>query len=172
MVSSELGRIEVLRAAHRVGGRALTEAHAVVADLDLVPLARAVHDLACDIGHPLLRTLDAIHLASAVLLSDELTAFVAYDHRLTSAAEAAGLTVATPATQRRPTSALHPDAARTDREHLPGQRSPGVVPLPGHRPRDSAPVRQENGVRGSGFCDDRNRWSHSITMTQPRWQGR
>ncbi|MCA1702120.1 MAG: PIN domain-containing protein [Actinobacteria bacterium] len=96
VVSSELGRVEVLRAARRVGGRALTEAHAVVADIDLVPLDRAVHDLASDIGHPLLRTLDAIHLAPAVLLSDELTAFIAYGHRLTSAAEAAGLTVATP----------------------------------------------------------------------------
>ena len=96
VVSSELGRVEVLRAARRVDGRALTEAHAVVADIDLVPLDRAVHDLASDIGHPLLRTLDAIHLASAVLLSDELTAFIAYDHRLTSAADAAGLISATP----------------------------------------------------------------------------
>ncbi|MGH3869987.1 MAG: type II toxin-antitoxin system VapC family toxin [Pseudonocardiaceae bacterium] len=96
VVSSELGRVEVLRAARRVGGRALTEARAVVADIDLVPLDRTVHDLASDIGDPLLRTLDALHLASAVLLSDELTVFVAYDQRLTSAAQAAGLVVATP----------------------------------------------------------------------------
>lgn len=96
VVSSELGRVEVRRAARRVGGRVLTEAHAVVADVDLVPLDRAVQDLASDIGHPLLRTLDAIHLASAVLLSDELTAFIVYDHGLASAAEVAGLTVTTP----------------------------------------------------------------------------
>ena len=38
--------------------------------------------------------LDALHLASAVLLSDELTAFIVYDQRLTSAARAAGLVVA------------------------------------------------------------------------------
>jgi predicted nucleic acid-binding protein len=96
VVTSELGRVEVLRAARRVGGRVLTEARAVVGDLDLVPLDRAVQDLACDIGEPLLRTLDALHLASAVLLSEQLTAFVAYDHRLTSAAQSAGLVVATP----------------------------------------------------------------------------
>jgi uncharacterized protein len=96
VVSSELGRVEVLRAARRVGGRALTEARAVVSDIDLVPLDRAVQDLASDIGDPLLRTLDALHLASAVLLSDELTVFIAYDQRLTSAAQAAGLVVATP----------------------------------------------------------------------------
>jgi len=95
VVTSELGRVEVLRAARRVGGRAPTEARAVLGDLDLVPLGRAVQDLACDIATPLLRTLDALHLASAVLLSEELTAFIAYDHRLV-AAQAAGLVVATP----------------------------------------------------------------------------
>jgi predicted nucleic acid-binding protein len=96
VVSSELGRVEVLRAARRVGGRALTEARAVVGDIDLVPLDRTVQDLACDIDHPLLCTLDALHLASAVLLGDELTAFIAYDQWLTSAAHTAGLVVATP----------------------------------------------------------------------------
>lgn len=96
VVTSELGRVEVLRAARRVGGPVLIEARAVVADLDLVALDRAVQDIACDIGDPLLRTLDAPHLASALLLGDDLAAFVAYDHRLGSAARAAGLVVATP----------------------------------------------------------------------------
>lgn len=95
-VSSELGRVEVLRAARRVGDRAVTEARVVLGDIDLVPLNRAVQDLASDIGHPPLRTLDALHLASAVLLSEELTAFIAYDYRLISAAQAAGLIVVTP----------------------------------------------------------------------------
>lgn len=96
VVTSELGRVEVLRAARRVSGEALTEAQAVIGDVDLVPLDQGVRDLACDIGEPLLRTLDAIHLASAVLLRDELSAFVAYDHRLSSAAQAAGLPTTTP----------------------------------------------------------------------------
>ncbi len=102
VVTSELGRVEVLRAARRVGGRAPTEARAVLGDLDLVPLGRAVQDLACDIATPLLRTLDALHLASAVLLSEELTAFIAYDHRLAVAAQAAGLVVATPGHGQQP----------------------------------------------------------------------
>lgn len=96
VVSSELGRIEVLRAARTAGDPALAEARAVVGDLDLVPLGRAVQDVACDIGEPLLRTLDALHLASALLLGDELMAFVAYDQRLAAGARAAGLVVATP----------------------------------------------------------------------------
>ena len=68
----------------------------MVGDLDLVRLDRAVQDVACDLGDPLLRPLDALHLASALLLGEELTAFVAYDRRLAAAAQAAGLVTATP----------------------------------------------------------------------------
>lgn len=103
MVTSELGRVEVLRAARRVGELALAEARAVVGDLDLIPLDRAVQDVACDIGDPLLRTLDALHLASALLLGDALTAFIAYDQRLADGAQATGLVVAAPGQPPPPT---------------------------------------------------------------------
>lgn len=96
-VTSELGRVEVLRAARKLGGHVMVEARAVVGDLDLVPLDRAVQDVACELGDPMLRTLDALHLASALLFGDELTAFVAYDQRLVAAAKAAGLRVIAPA---------------------------------------------------------------------------
>ncbi|MHB1535809.1 MAG: type II toxin-antitoxin system VapC family toxin [Acidimicrobiales bacterium] len=95
-VTSELGRVEVLRAARRLGSQVIVEARAVVGDLDLVPLDRAVQEVACELEGPLLRTLDALHLASALLLGAELTAFVTYDHRLVAAAKAAGLRVSTP----------------------------------------------------------------------------
>lgn len=98
LVTSEVGRVEVLRAARRVGARVQAEARVLLGDLDLVPLDRSVQDLASDIADPLLRTLDALHLASAVLLTDHLTAFVAYDHRLAGAAQAEGLVVAAPGT--------------------------------------------------------------------------
>lgn len=102
VVSSELGRVEVLRAARRVGDVVVAEARAVVDELDLVPLDRAVQDVACDIGDPLLRSLDALHLASALLLGAGLTTFISYDHRLTDAAKAAGVLVATPGQSCRP----------------------------------------------------------------------
>lgn len=95
-VTSELGRVEVLRAARRADANALAEARIVVGDLDLVPLDRAVQDVACDVGDPSLRTLDALHLASALLLGDALTVLVTYDHRLADAARAAGVVVASP----------------------------------------------------------------------------
>lgn len=96
LVTSELGRVEVLRAARRAGEDAVAEAHAVIGDIDLVALDRVVQDLACDLGETHLRTLDALHLASAALLRDELTAFVAYDHRLVTAARAANLPATSP----------------------------------------------------------------------------
>lgn len=96
VLTSELGRVEVIRAARRAGDAALVEARAVMGDVDLVPLSQGVRDLACEIGEPMLRTLDAVHLASAVLLGDELTAFVAYDLRLADAARSAELPVAHP----------------------------------------------------------------------------
>lgn len=96
VVTSELGRVEVLRATRRIGVQVLAEARAVLGDVDMVPLDRAVQDLACDIGDPRLRTLDALHLASALLLGAGLTAFIAYDRRLADAAQAAGLSVSTP----------------------------------------------------------------------------
>ena len=96
VITSELGRVEVLRAARRAGSQALAEAREIVGDVDLVPLDRRVQDLACEIGDPPLRTLDALHLASALLLRDEVTAFVAYDERLATAARAAGLPTTSP----------------------------------------------------------------------------
>lgn len=96
LVSSRLGRIEVLRGARRYGEEELVKAREVLTTFDLLPFDDAVQDLACEVGDPLLRTLDALHLSSAILLGTELTAFVAYDHRLVEAARAAGLPVASP----------------------------------------------------------------------------
>ena len=97
IVSSELARIEVVRAARRTSDARLeAEGRAIAADLDVVPMDRAVQDLAAEIGDPSLRTLDAIHLASAILIRDELTGFVAYDQRLVDAAREAGLQVVRP----------------------------------------------------------------------------
>ncbi|MGH8980602.1 MAG: type II toxin-antitoxin system VapC family toxin [Acidimicrobiales bacterium] len=96
VVTSELGRAEILRASRRAEARASTEARAVIADADLVSLDRGVQDLACEIGDPPLRTLDALHLASAVLPGDGLTAFAAFDRRLLGAARSAGLPIVFP----------------------------------------------------------------------------
>ena len=89
LVSSELAKVEVFRACRRVNADALPEARTLIAGLNLIPMTSAVLDEATEVGDTLLRSLDAIHLASAVSIRADLSAFIAYD-RLAEAASAAG----------------------------------------------------------------------------------
>ena len=96
MVSSELAKVEVVRATRRLDAAVVPAARALVSQLDLVPLGSGLIEEATDAGEPLLRTLDAIHLASALSIRNELTAFVAYDNRLLTAAHDAGIEPTSP----------------------------------------------------------------------------
>jgi uncharacterized protein len=91
VVSSELAKVEVIRACRRVNADALPEARALLAELDLIPLSREVVDGAAEVGETLLRSPDAIHLASALSIRADISAFIAYDLGLANAASAAGL---------------------------------------------------------------------------------
>lgn len=95
-VTSELGRVEVLRAARRAGDEAVARARGLTDSLDLVPLDRTVQDAASEIGSALLRTLDVLHLASALVIVSEVSSFVSYDHRLAEAAKEVDLRVDAP----------------------------------------------------------------------------
>jgi uncharacterized protein len=98
VLSSELAKVEVVRAARRLDPDpdAVSTARRLVTQLDLVPLSADVLEAAADIGDPLLRSLDALHLASASAVGTPLMAFVAYDRRLTAAGRNLGLPVAHP----------------------------------------------------------------------------
>jgi uncharacterized protein len=95
-VSSELAKLEVVRAARRLDSRVVPPARALVSQLDLIPWSSSLIEEAADAGDPTLRSLDAIHLVSALSIREALTAFVAYDPRLIGAAQAAGLTAESP----------------------------------------------------------------------------
>lgn len=96
MVSSELAKIEVVRATRRLETAVVPAARALLSQLDLIPLSSGLIEEATDAGAPLLRTLDAIHLASALSIRNELTAFVAYDNRLLAAAQDVGIEPTSP----------------------------------------------------------------------------
>jgi predicted nucleic acid-binding protein len=93
--SSALVRVEVIRAARLDGENAELRARAVLDGVDLMPMDWALLDRAAVLPFAV-RSLDAIHLASAIQLGGKLRAFVAYDRRLLAAAEHAGLPVASP----------------------------------------------------------------------------
>lgn len=99
-VTSRLATVEVVRALRRRGRETAALEDAVgeaFAGLAIVELDRTIAELAGRIGPPTLRSLDAVHLASAVALGSELGAVVTYDRRLADAARAAGLEVIAPA---------------------------------------------------------------------------
>lgn len=97
-VSSEIARVEVLRAIRRSGGDRdmLERGQEVIRRVGLLRVDGRVLDLAADVEPGDLRTLDAVHLASALVVGDALGAFVTYDRRLMAAAEQAGLGVQSP----------------------------------------------------------------------------
>ena len=74
----------------------LPAARALLSDLNLIPLSGNVIDDAGDLGEPLLRSLAALHLASARSIAPELPAFVAYDRSLVAAAAGSGLEAVQP----------------------------------------------------------------------------
>ena len=68
--------------------------------IGVLEVTAGVLTAAAQLDPPALRSLDAIQLASALLLGDELEVFVAYDERLLAAASALGMPVAAPGSDR------------------------------------------------------------------------
>jgi len=95
-VSSTLLDVEAHRVAARLGTVAAARTAQLLAGIALTPITPEVRSLARTIPPLSLRSLDAIHLATAVALGPDLGVFVAYDRRLLDAAADAGLTVASP----------------------------------------------------------------------------
>ena len=98
-VSSALALVEVPRALRRAGfGTAeRRRARDILARIALVDVDRRALVTAAALDPPGLRTLDAIHLATALALREELVALVTYDRRLAAAAESARLEALAPA---------------------------------------------------------------------------
>jgi uncharacterized protein len=97
LVSSSLVRAEVPRAIWRADPSALPESYLVIRRTTEIEVTDSVLSKAASVRPAILRVADAIHLASALALRSDLTAFVGYDKRLLAAAKEAGLPTASPA---------------------------------------------------------------------------
>ena len=98
-VTSLLARIEVHRALNRASkdpGIDQDRLRFLFASLNFLPMDE-VATSAARLHPPTLRSLDAIHLASALSLGNQLAGFVAYDSRLADAARDFGIRVYAPA---------------------------------------------------------------------------
>jgi len=96
LISSALARAEVLRALLPAGEAAVARGRDVLARLELVRINERVLSTAGLLEPAELRTLDAIHLATAAQLGRELGAVVIYDERMSDAAKRLGHRVASP----------------------------------------------------------------------------
>jgi uncharacterized protein len=96
LVSSALHRAEVPRAVWRAEPGALPRSYRLIRRIARVALTADVLDNSATLPPQALRPAHAIHLASALALRLDLTAFVAYDEPLLAAAQGAGLPVESP----------------------------------------------------------------------------
>lgn len=96
LVSSALARTEVLRALLPAGDDAVAGGRKVLTRLDLVRINNRVLDGAATLRPAELCSLDAIHLATAGLLGEDLGALVTYDERMAEGARHLGHRVAVP----------------------------------------------------------------------------
>jgi predicted nucleic acid-binding protein len=103
-VSSDLTHVEVIRTARRGDASATTiledRAREVIAAVNLLAITEEVLELAAMMEPNGLRSLDAIHLASALAMGSDLGAMVTYDMALAAAARSAGIEVLAPGAQR------------------------------------------------------------------------
>jgi predicted nucleic acid-binding protein len=96
LVSSALARTEVMRALLSAGPQALARGEEVLRRIQLLRVSDRVLIEAGRLASAEVRSLDAIHLASAGQLGVSLRQIVTYDQRMAEAAEAAGWSVASP----------------------------------------------------------------------------
>jgi predicted nucleic acid-binding protein len=96
LASSLLLHTELLRATRRGRPDLLDRARDLLDHVVLLDIGWEVCDRAGLLGPSGMRSLDALHLASALTLAEDLEAIVTYDARLRDAALELGLSVLTP----------------------------------------------------------------------------
>lgn len=97
-VTSALSRVEVLRAVQRADEdeKVCQRAGEVLDRLGIIRIDHEVLKVAARLGPKELRSLDAIHLSTALTLGNQLGGFSTYDIRLGEAAKATGVRVLQP----------------------------------------------------------------------------
>lgn len=96
IATSDLSRTELLRAVRRASPSHAASARTLLRACGTISVSMDVCDRAGLMDPESVRSLDAIHLATALVLGDDLDAFVCYDTRLTEAAARNGLSTLAP----------------------------------------------------------------------------
>jgi predicted nucleic acid-binding protein len=95
--TSKISRIEVMRVINSAIPEAAESAQRTLSKFDYVNISEPVIRIAESfLGLPSLRSLDSIHVASALSVSNEIEGIISYDKKMISNAQSLGLTVHTP----------------------------------------------------------------------------
>lgn len=98
LLTSQLAVLECRRAVARAARARLLQAmDRVLEAVYLLDITPAILEAAAKLDPPLLRSLDAIHLSTALSIDDPDLEVITYDARLAEAARSNGLTVVQPA---------------------------------------------------------------------------
>lgn len=95
-VACDLARSELVRAVRRTAPERLLRAREVLDGLTLTELTTKIFEDAGRLDPRIMRTLDAVHLAAALDLGDDLAGLVTYDERMADGARANGIEVEAP----------------------------------------------------------------------------
>ena len=96
-VSCDLARTELMRAVRRAAPDRAPDARRVLGAVTLIQVTTAIFEQAARVEPAAMRSLDAIHLAAALDLGDDLDGLVTYDSRMAEATGSAGIQVLSPA---------------------------------------------------------------------------
>jgi len=96
LITSDLGRTELIRVLRRIDSTKVDRARLLLATMKCVRIDRRVFETAALLGPKSLGTLDALHLACAVDLRDDLAAVITYDRALAEAVTLEGVRVISP----------------------------------------------------------------------------
>ena len=95
-VASSIVEVEVVRAVRRAAPELTALAQNVVSQIAVLDPTDAIRERAALLEPATLRSLDALHLATALEVGDDLDGLVTYDGRMSTVAETLGLRVVAP----------------------------------------------------------------------------
>jgi predicted nucleic acid-binding protein len=96
LVACDLVRTELFRVVRRVAPEVMVQARRVLETITLVQVSTSMFEVAGRVDPVDLRSLDAVHLAAALELGDDLEGVLTYDERLAAAANLHGIRTVAP----------------------------------------------------------------------------
>lgn len=94
--TSEIAEVELLRAIARLDDQLINRGLEILAQLVLLPLTTSMRLRASYLAPSTMRSLDALHVATALEIQSDLECLVSYDERMLNAASDAGIKVVSP----------------------------------------------------------------------------